>query len=521
MDFHLLIHNVVSMASIVATTGLFFFLLVKNSRTVASRTLSAAILCAAIFITSHVIGVNLTDPLLSERVFMFNLIIFFLGVFTFHSILAILGKDKERRGILILLYASAVVASLFFIILPDLFLLPSIPKMYFPNYYEPGVLNWVRIAFLYGICMPCALFELISSYVTEKSELAKKQIAYMTIAFFGGYATGFIPNFLVYDINVDPLWGMLFGVVFAVPFLYGSVKYELLDVRVIAKNAFFYSVAVAIVGSIITFLFYLNEAVKTYYPAFPSLTIPLVSAIFVVLTTILVWKKVKEDDILKYEFVSTVTHKFRTPLTHIKWSAENLAKQTLTPEGRQQIETIESANAKLTELTNLLVNVSDVEDQAYTYRLEKRDVSLIVKEAIESVSSQIALKRLKVQMNLTTGANVLIDATRIRFVAQTFIENAIQYSHTDTEITVSVSRQNKMIVCSVKDMGIGIPKNELPFIFSKFYRASRARSANTEGMGVGLFIAKEIVNRHKGKIWTESPGLDKGSTFSFALQAVL
>ena len=113
-----------------------------------------------------------------------------------------------------------------------------------------------------------------------------------------------------------------------------------------------------------------------------------------------------------------------------------------------------------------------------------------------------------------------IDVSRIKFIIQTYIENAIHYSLENPVITVSAHRDGARIVCTVADNGIGIPTSELPFLFAKFYRGSDARLADTEGMGIGLFMSKEIIKRHHGKIWAESDGPHKGSVFAFSIPAL-
>jgi signal transduction histidine kinase len=109
----------------------------------------------------------------------------------------------------------------------------------------------------------------------------------------------------------------------------------------------------------------------------------------------------------------------------------------------------------------------------------------------------------------------MCDSAHIKFVIKTIIENAIQYTKEGGNINVRNVIDHDKILFSVKDNGIGINPNEIKLIFSKFYRTEEARSMDTEGMGIGLFVAKEIINRHKGKIQAESQGINKGSTFSF------
>jgi two-component system phosphate regulon sensor histidine kinase PhoR len=236
--------------------------------------------------------------------------------------------------------------------------------------------------------------------------------------------------------------------------------------------------------------------------------------------SVFVWRKLRESDLLKYEFITTVTHKFRTPLTHIKWASENLFTTHPTAEQDEQLQYIKTANTKLVELTNLLVGVSEAERSEFDYRMEKCDIAVAVEEVIVSIDEQIKSVQAKVEKDLEKGVYASCDVMRIKFIIQTFIENAIHYMPKGGNVHVSVKNENGTIVCRVKDEGIGIAKEEVPMLFTKFYRGDEARRVDTEGMGIGLFIAKQIINHHHGKIWVESEGLGRGSTFGFSLSAV-
>ena len=253
------------------------------------------------------------------------------------------------------------------------------------------------------------------------------------------------------------------------------------------------------------------------FPHFPIWISPFISSLIAVTLGVIVWKNSRQGDILKYEFITTVTHKFRTPMTHIKWASENLSNDRLSPDDRMQVEYIQNANSKLVELTNLLVNVSEAENNIYDYKIEKSDISALVKYVTDSLASQSISKHINIIKRIEPGIQTMHDDHRIRFVVQTFVENALNYTNSGGTLTVVVKRESSMVTCSVTDTGMGIPSEELPLLFSKFYRGQAAKLADTEGMGIGLFMSKEVIRHHNGKIWAESPGSDKGSTFSFSL----
>ncbi|OHA27044.1 MAG: hypothetical protein A3D52_01120 [Candidatus Taylorbacteria bacterium RIFCSPHIGHO2_02_FULL_44_36] len=520
-NFHLLAHNVVSIASAIVMLGIAFFTFLNGIRKITNIMFSLMILAGTTFVISHVIGVNILDPNLSRLVLMFNLSMFFIGSFYFHTVLAMIGLDKENRWLIIFMHASAVAFIVLFSLSPDLFFLPSVPKMYFSNYYNPGSLNLARVAFLYIIIVPYALYLVYIAYRNSpQGSLTRNQYKYFIVASIIGFGIAFIPNLLVYNIKIDPLLGMPFALLFGIPFAYGAIRYEMLNIRVIAKQALLYSAAVGAVGGLITLLNYSNNWIKTIYPVFPDWTMALISAILTVTIGVIIWQRLRESDLLKYEFITTVTHKFRTPLTHIKWSSDNLLKSNLVGPEREQLEHIKTANLKLIELTNLLVKLPGVESDVYNYHIRSGDISNIIQEIADSLAGQAKAKNISVTKNINPELTASFDSNRIKFVIQVLIENAIHYTPNNSKVTVAAYRDGKDIVCSVEDSGIGISRENMPLLFSKFYRGDKARMADTEGVGIGLSVAKEIISRHRGKIWAKSTGLNKGSTFYFSLPSL-
>lgn len=517
-DLHLLIHNLVCIVSAIALCGAAFFTFLNGPKKEANIAWTLLLIFSNIFVISHAVGTNIIDPVISQHWFMWNLSIFFIGSCNVHAILCIIGKAREKRHLIIFFHASAVLLTLIFALFPDIFLLPSAPKMYFPNYYEPGILNFIRVAYLYGICVIYMLYILYKAWNTTTSIIERKQYAYMLATVMIGYAIGFIPNLLIYGIRIDPLWGMSFGALFVIPFAIGALRYNLFGIKVIAQQAFLYSLAVVGVGGLITLLNYSSYLLNSNFEQFPIWITGLASSILAVSIGVLVWRHLRETDVLKYEFISTVTHKFRTPLTHIKWASENLsAGSNLTTDDRTQLEYIRTANERLVELTNLLVNTSETEQSSYDYHLRRSDLSAIVSDVVSSLARQAEIKHMHFETHYEANLFAKMDEDRIRFVIQVFIENAIHYTPDNSIVIVRTERRGDNIICSVADAGIGIGTQEMPHLFSKFHRGDEARKADTEGMGIGLFMSKQIIDRHKGKIWAESAGIGKGSTFNFSL----
>lgn len=512
---YLFIHNIVSIISVIALCGMALFLFLNGKGRTLNTALGSTVLFVIVFVVSHVVGVNIADPELSRNILMLNLSMFLIGSTNIHAVLALIKKDIEYRNFITFVYASSFLFIIGFSVFPDLFLLPSVPKMYFPSYYVPGELNWIRIVFLNLVAVPYMLYKLIDAYEKSKLEYERNQYKYFSIIILVAYTIGFMPNFLVYDILVNPIWGMSFAFIFLIPFIYAGLKYELFNIKVIAKQAFYYSLSIGIVGGIIIILNYSNQWVELVFPNYPTWITALVSAVMAVSISIIVWRNLRKSDVLRYEFITTVTHKFRTPLTGIKWATENLSNSVKDEEAQEQIDYIRKSAEKLVELTDLLATSSETESLSHRYNIKRNSISRITNEAINTIKYQFKVKDIKLTTEIENELYTVCDESHIRFSIKTLIENAIQYSNKGGLIHIILKSQDNKVVFSIKDSGIGIKNNNIKLLFSKFYRTDEARSMDTEGMGIGLFITREIINRHNGKIVAESEGVGKGSTFSF------
>ncbi len=236
---------------------------------------------------------------------------------------------------------------------------------------------------------------------------------------------------------------------------------------------------------------------------------------------------------IKYRFITIGSHKLRTPLSKIKGvvaellqkkEAANFRKEAyvLNDYDERMLRQIAVENNRLVGLVNLLLEVSESEKGRPKYHFEKGDVVSMVREILTSYQDSQWRNNL-VFIEFQANEEYLfacIDKKRIYSVIQVLLENAIIYSPAGGQIIVSIKRDKKKIIVAVQDHGIGILGKEKKYIFSKFYRSDRALHIDTEGTGIGLFLAKHIVEGHGGKLWFESQGEHEGSTFYFTLPYV-
>jgi signal transduction histidine kinase len=519
ISIHLLLHNVASVTSIIFGVGSALFVYLNNPRSRANILFSLTILAAVVFVVSHVMGVNVSDPHLSKNILMFNLSVFAIGFFNFHAILSALGKEKQYHTAIVAMYASGIFFIIYFLISQDQFLLDSVPKMYFPNYYNPGILNWTRTVFLFGISVPVTFFEFIRSYRAATSQAEKNKLKYFIMAMAVGYFLGFIPNFLVSNIMIDPLIGIWCIAFFAIPLIYGAVKYELFDIKIIAKQAFTYGIAVALIGGVLSSIEYMSQWIRDEYVDMPLWIVPLILSAIVVTVALFVWRRLRESDVLKSEFITVVTHKFRTPLTEIRWAAESLSEE-LPEASKDTLNQIQSANYRLIELTNLLVRLSDADTVDYAYHVHPIRLDGLMQEMFPEYERKAKLRDITFQVDGVSEKNVAVDEAQIRFVLQTLFDNAISYTVIGGSVEVHLKQDGKYISLKVTDTGIGVSREDFGRLFQKFWRSKDALKADTEGMGIGLFMSRRIIERQGGSLSAESLGAGKGTTFTLKLPIV-
>lgn len=518
LSFQLFLTNTVIIFSVFIVMLIGIFALLKGSKKRAAVPFFLLSLTVSIFYVSHLIGINAVTAETAWIAFMFNLANLYIVTSTYHFQYELFGeKTRGRRGVLIGSYIASTALLVFYLAYPHTFMELPVPKMYLPFYYEPGSLYWLMRAYFVAVA-GYALLDLLRVYKAS-NPIERKRVLYILVGVAFGYTLGTTALFLVYDVPLDPLYSMFFGF-YTVPFFYAFLKYDLLDFRILAKRAFLYAVFTIIVGLLIVIVNAINNFFVGASSVIPFWLIPLMSALVVAGIGTFVWHKIQEVDKLKYEFVTTVTHKFRTPLTYIIWSADTLEKSADENERKQALDMVKLGARRLSELTSMLADLDKTEIAGYQYEFKLENISDIVRSVSDNEALRIREKDLKLALNLPPEPLLVkIDKRRMESVLQILIENAISYTAKSGTITVTGRVEHAKCIITISDTGIGIPKDEMPYMFSKFFRGKEARHTDTEGLGIGLHIAQQIAKRHGGDIEASSDGSGLGATFTLTLPA--
>ncbi len=224
---------------------------------------------------------------------------------------------------------------------------------------------------------------------------------------------------------------------------------------------------------------------------------------------------------MKLDFVSMAAHELRTPLTslrgyvyiYLRDNAESLNEKQSTILNRISI-----ATERLVSLVENLLNISRIENGTLTIKTEKFDWIENLKGLVQEIQIQARDKAIELTIAEPLPPEVLISADRFRVseVLSNILANAINYTAREGRVSVGVEVGNGEVITHVTDSGQGIPEEAIPHLFTKFFRVSGSLEQGSKGTGLGLYIAKSIIDMHKGRIWVKSqPG--QGSTFSFSL----
>jgi signal transduction histidine kinase len=233
------------------------------------------------------------------------------------------------------------------------------------------------------------------------------------------------------------------------------------------------------------------------------------------------YRELKKLDVAKTEFISIASHQLRTPLTAIKgYVARVLAGSygKIPESAKKSLDNVYHSNERLIRLVNDLLSVSRIETGKLELVLEEVSLEEMLTSIIEELSIKAKDKDIFVKWKKPKEAlpKITADRNKIRQVFFNIVDNAIKYTDTGG-ITIETAQKNSSLVTEIADTGLGLTRKEKEHLFESFSRGKAGAQYWPEGIGLGLYISKRLVDMHKGKVWAKSPGKEKGSTFYVSL----
>ncbi|OHA07969.1 MAG: hypothetical protein A3B29_04205 [Candidatus Sungbacteria bacterium RIFCSPLOWO2_01_FULL_51_34] len=233
------------------------------------------------------------------------------------------------------------------------------------------------------------------------------------------------------------------------------------------------------------------------------------------------FNKMADADRMKNEFISVVSHQLRTPLAALKWSSELLLRpshiSSLNEDDKSYLVLLRENAERMIKLVSLLLEANRIESDHATLQRKAFDLVDVTKGVIESVTAYAGAYELVLKLEAFPSIpQALGDPEKIKLVVLALIDNAVRYSHKKSDVIVKIEVMRNHVRWQVTDSGVGIPVSQQKFIFKKFFRSDNARKYQTEGSGLGLYIAKAVVEELGGRIGFVSEE-NKGSVFWFTL----
>ena len=230
-------------------------------------------------------------------------------------------------------------------------------------------------------------------------------------------------------------------------------------------------------------------------------------------------ERLVELDKVKTEFISVAAHELRTPLTAIKWITQLLHKDvtSFTSEHAEQINKLNEIINKMVSLVGDILNVSRIEEGRFGSTLKQQDILPLLQSILGIIEVNAQAKNIKLIKNLPPTLPTLpVDEERFKLALENIIGNAVKYTSANGQVAVTAVATADKLTISVADTGIGIAPADQKRLFDKFFRANNALKHDTEGTGLGLYIARNIIEAHHGTI-TFNSAVNQGTTFIITL----
>ncbi|MGM0482510.1 MAG: ATP-binding protein [Patescibacteria group bacterium] len=292
---------------------------------------------------------------------------------------------------------------------------------------------------------------------------------------------------------------------------YAIVRYGLMDIRVIAKRALLYATVITVGTLFFGSVVLISDAMEENFPSLSFWFVPIAFSCAGLILGIYIWKVLSESEAIKYEFITTVTHKFRTPLSRIIWALEGIKEEGgLTDFQQSGLRSIDYSTRSILKMVDLMTHLSDERTSSTKKEL---NLSETLKATLNDTEAEFTRKNISLERDIEENITVFAEKSGLRFVVNALLENALTYTPSGGVVNVDLYIEDGKAVIRVKDTGIGMSKSTQESVSKSFFRGKEARTKDTEGMGVGLYVSRSIVDEIDGEIDFHSDGIGEGSTF--------
>lgn len=445
-------------------------------------------------------------------------------IFLYLLVINIIKKERQYKILTTLTVSFGILASLLvafsYLVVKDIIFRGFLLRII----YGEGMLPFLGIIFFLVIA---TLYPLIKEYFKEISE-KKKKLEYFLIGIIIFYTANVIFNItlpIVFDITRFYFFGDYSTIVLLGLIALAIVRQELFGVRVIFTALFVGLIAVLLSMDAIVFtselgLQIIKGSITALFLIFGySLIKSVLNEIKLREKLQDTYRKLEKLDKTKSEFISIASHQLRTPLTAVKGYISMVLEGSygnLTPKQIKPIENVFQSNERLIRLVNDLLNLSRLEAGKIKFEPRLTDLGELVSGIIKELKINAEKKGLQMKFEKELLDPFLADADKLRQVILNIVDNAIKYTN-EGSINIRLRKIDSLARIEISDTGAGLTKEEIESLFQMFTRSNAGTQLHTEGAGIGLYVAKQFIEMHKGRVWAESQGLGRGSTFYIEL----
>jgi len=450
-----------------------------------------------------------------------------IPIFYLHWALSFLNVVKKKRRLLIAGYLMTFIF-LCFSFTP--YYIKSVKQiLFFPYWPQAGPLYICFLFLGYFGLIGYGLYQLFKARKTAPEE-KRKQIDYCILASILGFWGGATNFPLMFGVSLLPPIGQPLVAFYVLLVTLAIIRYHLFEIRVILAEILVIATGLTLLVWAVTaepfLLKILGGALFVLFIAFGyQLVRSVIKEIELRAELEKAYQELERIDKAKSEFLSIASHQLRTPLTAIKGYISMILEGTygkLLEKQARPLKNVYQSNERLIKLINDLLNLARLDAGKIEFSPELNSLEEIVSDTVEELRINAEKKDLDMRMVKPSEPlpKIMVDQDKLRQVILNIIDNAIKYTNKGG-ITIELKKLDGEEEIKVSDTGEGMTKKEIESLFQMFSRATAGTQLHTEGAGIGLYVARQFIEMHGGKIWVESPGKSKGSTFYIRLPIYL
>lgn len=497
-----------------AITYLGFLIYLKDTQSWTNRFFILLTLILDIYIAVNYLSLHPPLKTLENQLFWIRVVMFtaaFFGPALFFLVHTFPGrKITLRRGYfaaIMLLATLSAVSSLTPLIFKSIQYLDGEP-IPVPG---PGIaIFWINF---FGLLI-LSLVVLFRKY-RKAIQVRRAQYLYLLLGVFFSFSLmgiSTIVSVVVFKESFAVFMGPIFPVILIALLYYAIVKHQLFNIRILATETFTLIIGLIFLINVVT-----SDDLREFIFNLALFGAVVTFGIFLIRGTLREMRELERLSQAKSEFVSIASHQLRTPLTAIKGFISMVKEGSGTEADRKRwLNNAYVSNERLIRLVEDLLNISRIERGKIRYSYRRTNVVRVIDSIIREFEVLRINKEVELKWEIPKSSIPAIqaDPEKLRQVFINLIDNALKYTKKGwVSVRIEHLKELKKIRVAVQDTGIGISEKDMLNMFGIFSRGGEGQKTNVEGLGVGLYVAREMVKAHQGKIWAESDGPNKGTTF--------